>query len=371
MASHHTFLPAGRLLPLAAAACAGILALTSCGNSGAQADASAAGPFPTKGSGTLNLYNWTNYIPPKLVKRFESETGIKVNIDVFESNEQMLAKLQAGGSGYDVVVPSDHMVQQMIKLGLLQQIDAGSFPNGKNIKPEFADDYFDEGRKYTVPYMYGTAGFAYDKTKLSNPPTSWKEFFNPPAAADGKMGLHNDSTEVVGAALRAVGSRPCSETPADYQKVQTLLRSLKPKLKVISSDGTIDRLASGELTLSSIWNGSYHRASVKRKDLEYVYPSEGLTLWQDNLAVPKGAQHVDNAKIFINWMMDPKNMAEASNFTAYDNGITGAEQYMDEALRKDPAITIPADKAALAKPVQPCSQTALDLYDKVWTDFKG
>ncbi|GIH62956.1 extracellular solute-binding protein [Microbispora siamensis] len=369
-----------RLLPLTALLGAGVLALAACGGgstgaaaSGSDSGSSAGGSaaFPAKGSGELNLYNWTDYISPDLLKRFESETGIKVHLDTFESNEGLLAKLQAGGTGYDVIVPSDYMVQQMVQLGLLQEIDTDTFPNGKNIQPEFKDVYFDQGRKFTAPYMHGTTGIAVDEAKVGGKVTSWAEFFNPPAGASGNMGILNDSNEVVAAALRAVGAKPCSETPADYQKVQALLSGVKGKLKVISSDGQIDRMTSGETTLAMMWNGAFHRASVKNKGITWVYPSEGLPLWQDNFAVPKGARNVDNAKIFINWMLDPKNAAEATNFVGYANAVTGSDAYMDKDLAKDPAITPPADKAALAQPVPPCSQTALDLYDKVWTDFKS
>ncbi|GAA2910745.1 extracellular solute-binding protein [Streptosporangium fragile] len=366
-----------RLVPLTTLLAAGVLTLAACGGpagtSGTSGTAAAASPsaFPTKGSGELNLYNWTDYISPDLLKRFETETGIKVNLDTFESNEALLAKLQAGGTGYDVIVPTDYMVQQMIQLGLLQEIGTASFPNGKNIEPAFSDVYFDKGRKYTAPYMYGTTGIAVDEDKIGGKVTSWAEFFNPPAGADGNIGIMNDSNEVVAAALRAVGAKPCSESTADYQKAQTLLAGIKGKLKVISSDGQINRMSSGETTLAMMWNGAFHRAAQKNKGITYVYPAEGLPLWQDSFAVPRGARNVDNAKIFINWMLDPKNAGEASNFVGYGNGVSGSDAHMDKALAEDPAITPPADKAALAQPVPPCSQTALDLYDKVWTDFKS
>nr|WP_079319997.1 spermidine/putrescine ABC transporter substrate-binding protein [Microbispora sp. GKU 823] len=286
-----------RLLPLTALLGAGVLALAACGGgstgaaaSGSDSGSSAGGSaaFPAKGSGELNLYNWTDYISPDLLKRFESETGIKVHLDTFESNEGLLAKLQAGGTGYDVIVPSDYMVQQMVQLGLLQEIDTDTFPNGKNIQPEFKDVYFDQGRKFTAPYMHGTTGIAVDEAKVGGKVTSWAEFFNPPAGASGNMGILNDSNEVVAAALRAVGAKPCSETPADYQKVQALLSGVKGKLKVISSDGQIDRMTSGETTLAMMWNGAFHRASVKNKGITWVYPSEGCRCGRTTSPSPRG-----------------------------------------------------------------------------------
>ena len=376
-----------RLGAMLALGVAGVLALAACGgettmgggSAAAEAPASAAAAeggeaaaaeFPTPNGGELNLYNWTDYISPDLLKRFESETGIKVKLDTFDSNETLLAKLQAGGANYDVIVPSDYMVKQMIELGLLQQLAPSSFPNGANIKPEFLDVYFDQGRQYTAPYMYGTTGIAVDPTKTSREVTGWADFFAADNPAKGKVGTLNDQVEVVHAALRAVGSQPCSTNKEDYVKVEKLLADWKPNVAVINSDGVIGRMASGEQTMHMMWNGAFTRSQADKPELQYVYPKEGLNLWQDNFAVPQGAQNVDNAKIFINWMMDPKNIGEATNFVGYDNGITGSSEFMTPELGSNPAVVIPDDKKALAKPTPACPQEAVDLYDQVWTTFK-
>ena len=375
----------GRLLAVTAIGLSA-LALAACGGETTMGGASSAAPaasapagsaeaapaadFPTTGSGELNLYNWTDYIDPAVLKRFESETGIKVNLDNFDSNETLLAKLQAGGANYDVIVPSDYMVKQMIELGLLQQVAPSSFPNGKNIKPEFLSVYFDDGRQYTAPYMYGTTGIAVDPTKVSRPVTSWADFFAADGPAPGKTGTLNDQVEVVHAALRAVGAQPCSTNRDDYVKVEALLKGWKPNVAVINSDGVIGRMASGEQTMHMMWNGAFTRSQADNKNLQYVYPKEGLNLWQDNFAIPVGAQNVDNAKIFINWMMDPKNIGEASNFVGYDNGITGSDASMKPELATNPAVVMPEEAKALAKPTPACPQEAVDLYDQVWTSFK-
>jgi spermidine/putrescine transport system substrate-binding protein len=373
----------GRIGMLLTMGAVGVLALSACGGEttvggGASAEAAApsaaasvaAADFPTPNGGELNLYNWTDYISPELLKRFEAETGIKVNLDNFDSNETMLAKIQAGGANYDIVVPSDYMVKQMIELGLLQQVAPSTFPNGGGIKPEFLDVYFDNGRQYTAPYMYGTTGIAVDPTKVSRPVTSWADFFAADNPAAGKVGTLNDQVEVIHAALRVVGSAPCSTNKADYVKVEELLNGWKPNVAVINSDGVIGRMASGEQTMHMMWNGAFTRSQADNKALEYVYPTEGMNLWQDNFAIPVGAQNVDNAKIFINWMMDPKNIGEATNFVGYDNGITGSAEFMNADLSSNPAVIIPDDKKALAAPIAGCPVEAVDLYDQVWTNFK-
>jgi spermidine/putrescine transport system substrate-binding protein len=332
--------------------------------------AAAAAPA-AKGTGEVNLYNWTDYIDPVVLKDFEKDTGIKVVLSTYDSNETLLGKLQAGGTGYDVIVPSDYMVKQMIELGLLQEVKPGSFENGKNIKPAFLDVYFDKGRNYTAPYMYGTTGINVDTSVVTTPPKSWAEFFAVPKGAEGKLGILNDQVEVIHAALRATGAKPCSENVGDYEKVKTLLAAFKPKVQVINSDGVIDRMGSGEQVMHMQWNGATHRSKLQKKTLTYVYPSDGLTLWQDNFAIPKGAKNVDNAKTFINWMMDPAHIGKATNFVGYDNGITGSDAFFDQALKDDPAVVATPENAALATPVEACSTKAVDLYDKIWTGFKS
>lgn len=373
----------GRLLAATAVLGLGALALAACGGEttmggGAQSPApaatvdegAAATDFPTPNGGEVNLFNWTDYISPDLLKRFEQETGIKVNLDNFDSNETMLAKLQAGGANYDVIVPSDYMVKQMIELGLLQQVAPSSFPNGANIKPEFLDVYFDQGRQYTAPYMYGTTGIAFDPTKTSRPIEAWADFFAADNPAPGKVGTLNDQVEVIHAALRAVGSQPCSTNREDYVEVEALLKGWKPNVAVINSDGVIGRMASGEQLAHMMWNGAFTRAQADNSNLEYVYPVEGLNLWQDNFAIPAGATNLDNAKIFINWMMDPKNIAEATNFVGYDNGITGSAAFMTPDLAGNPAVVIPDELKVRATPTEACTQDAVDLYDQVWTSFR-
>lgn len=330
----------------------------------------AASDFPQPNGGSVSLYNWTDYIDPEVLKKFEAETGITVTLDNFDSNETLLARLQAGGAAYDVIVPSDYMVDQMIQLGLLQEADPAAFPNGQFIKPEFMDVYFDPGRKYSAPYMYGTTGIAYDPTKTGGDITSWTQFFEADGPASGQIGTLNDQVEVVHAALRAVGSEPCSTVRDDYVKVEELLNKWKPGVAVINSDGVIGRMASGEQTMHMMWNGAFTRAEADNPNLKYAYPEEGITLWSDNFAIPVGAQNVDNAKIFINWMMDPKNIGEATNFVGYDNGITGSDQYMSPELGKNDAVVIPDQFKALAQPVPGCSLEAIDLYDQVWTSFR-
>jgi len=360
---------------VAALAAASALLLSACGGEttatdGTSAPASApAEEFPTTGSGVVNVYNWTDYIDPEELKRFTAETGIEVILDTYDSNETLLAKLQSGATGYDVIVPSDYMVAQMVELGLLQDVGVSSFPNGGNIKDNLVDVYWDSGRNYSAPWMYGTTGIACNfaaEPECANI-KSWKDYFT---ADLDKMDSLKDQVEVVSAALRATGVGKddlCTTDKAKYLAAEELLAGFKPD--VIESDGGIERVTAGTSNVRHAWNGSTHRMTVENPDVQYIYPSEGLNLWADNLAIPVGAPNLDNAKIFINWMMDPKSAALQSNFSGYDNGIKGSDAFMDESLKTDPAVVVPADKQALISTLPNCGEEARELYTQVFTTW--
>ncbi|MCI1636060.1 extracellular solute-binding protein [Bifidobacterium sp.] len=342
------------------------------GNDSASDDSSAVAFTPAT-SGELHIYTWSDYYPDDLLKSFEEDTGIKTTIDYYESNEVLMSKLQAtSGSGYDVVVPSDYAVELLADEGLLQQINALDLPNGKNIEDDFRQVYFDKGRKYSAPYLYGTTGYMYDSSLLAageTAPDSWKDYFTSDAAWNASPGIFNDQTDGVNAALRASGGEPCSTDPTELQAAQDLLTEYKKKVQNISSDSVIDRLISGENSVAMIWNGAGHRVSEQKSSMDYVYPSEGMSSYQDNWAVPSGAENVQQALTFINWMMEPENIAAAANYQGYDAGITGVDELLDDSLRNDPAVSPPDD--AKIELVPTCSNEAINNYTKIWESFKS
>ena len=321
--------------------------------------------------GEVNLYNWTDYISEDLLARFSQETGIKVNLSNYDSNETMLATLAAGGTGYDVIVPSDYIIPLLIEQDLIQPIEAHAMENAAHIDPAFLNPYFDVGRVYTAPYLYGTTGLAVDTSQVPVPPTSWAEFFAVPEGSHGSIGMMNDQVEVIHAVLRAVGAEPCSTDPADYARGEELLDDFKPAVSVINSDGIIERMAAGENSIHMEWNGAAYRSSLENSNLVYVYPSDGLTLWQDNFAVPTGAPNFEQALVFINWMMDPANIAEATNWNAYGNAIVGSDAYVDAELASSPMVVPGSQELSYAAPVESCPIEAIDLYDRLWTSFRS
>ena len=337
----------------------------------ASGDTQATGASEEQIGGEVNLYNWTDYISEDLLNRFTEETGIAVNLSNYDSNETMLATLAAGGTGYDVIVPSDYIIPTLIEQDLIQPIDAFAMENASKIDPAFLDPYFDDGRVYTAPYLYGTTGLAVDTSQVPDPPDSWAEFFAVAEGSDGSIGMMNDQVEVIHAVLRAVGTAPCSTDPADYARAEELLDEFKPSVSVINSDGIIERMAAGENSIHMEWNGAAYRSWLENPSLVYVYPSDGLTLWQDNFAVPSGAPNLEQAKVFINWMLDPRNIAEATNWNAYGNAIVGSDAFVDPDLASSPMVVPGPEQLAFAAPVESCSIEAIDLYDRLWTSFRS
>lgn len=325
-----------------------------------------------KAEGELFLYNWLNYFPPELLERFEAETGIAVKLNVYDSNETMLASLRTGAVGHDVVVPSDRMVAIMIDEGLVERIDAASMANFAYVTAPHHAPPGDPERAYSAPYLWGTTGFAYDSAKVNGElEESWGEVFEPRPELAGKIAMLDDEVEVWDAAAYYAGASRCTEDPAEARLILDVLEAQEPKVATYRSDGTIDRMATGEVVLHMQWNGASHRTRQTLPTVTYVYPKEGLTYWADSFVVPKGAPNLENAKTFINWMMAPRNAATASNYTGYMSAISGAEEFMDRALKENPAINMPARYADRLRPNESCSAESRELRGNVWARLRG
>lgn len=320
----------------------------------------------------LYFYNWTDYYPVELLAKFEAETGIKVTLDGFDSNETLISKLQAGGAGYDVIVPSDYIIPGLIKDGLIQKIDTTAMPNYQYMKDTFRNPDFDPTQEYTAPYLWGTTGIAYDSAQVPGGvlEDSWKSYFAPPKELEGKIAALNTASDEILAASLYLGIPQCTESNDDAKRILELLEAQKPKLKLYSSDTTVDRMAGGEVAMHHLWNGATARAHAQRDTIRFIYPKEGIPMFRDNFAVPTGAPHPENAKTFINWMMAPENAAAVSNQIAYANAIK-SDEFMDPKWMATEAINMPEEFADRLVPTQDCSPAARELQDKIWTRLKG
>lgn len=324
------------------------------------------------------LFDWADYFPPALAQKFEAETGIRIVTEVYRSNEELLALLTSRAGNYDVVVPSDYMVKILIEEALLQPVDAPTMPNFAHVQAPFDDPWYDPGRRYTVPNMHGTSGFVYDPRQVVGGvlEESWTEFFEPRPELVGKVVALDDQRELYQAAAHFLGIDPCTEDPAEAQRILDALIAQKPRLAFYTT-GTApnveDPLAEavamingGEIAVAQGWDGGARLMRRAVPELAYVVPREGATVWQDAYAIPRGAWNVENARTFLDWIMRPDNIAAVSNFSGYTNGIAGSDRFMDADIAADQRATLDPKIIARLKPAQVCSEAARDLNDKVW-----
>lgn len=315
--------------------------------------------------GDLFIYNWTDYTAPELIEKFEAETGISVSIDTYDSNETLLAKLQAGGTGYDIVVPGQGFVPILIEEDLLLPINGPELLGYENITEQFKDPEWDPGNAYTIPWQWGTTSFTVNTDVFEGDLNSYDVLFQPPEELQGKVGMFRSAEEAIFQAQIALGVPQCSEDPAEMTKVLDLMKAQKPYVLTYSSTGILERLVSGDVLISQNWNGYSMRSRMEKPSLEYAYPPEGVPAWVDSLAVPRGSENYENAISFLEFMLRPENIALQSNFAGYANGVTGSEGYMAEDLIGQPELSAPADVPLIFG--KTCSPEAVDLRNLVWT----
>ena len=319
-------------------------------------------------AGELAIYNWFDYLPQSLIDKFSKEHDVKVTMDTYDSNETLLARLKAGVKGYDVAVPGDYMVQILIEEGLLEKTEPNSLPNFKHMKPELIDVYFDPGRHYSVPYQFGTTSFMVDTAVYGGDINTLDIIFNPPAELKGRINMLKDVNDVLNAGLRYLGHPRCNDNPEHLKALNKLMTESKGNWLSFNSDGAKEVLTTGDAAAGMIWNGFGMRARDERGSLKYAYPKEGFTAWMDNIVVLKGAPNLENAKAFQNFMMDPVNAAELTNFAQYTAGVMGTEPHLKPELASAHELNIPAD-APQPEFVPPCSEKVVRLYDKIWTNL--
>ncbi len=371
------------LVALFAAACAPAATPTAAPPPPAAPADTVAAPQPTEApaqpavptSKELNLYGWSDYVPQQLLDDFTAKYGIKVNYDTYSSNEEMLAKLQAGASGYDLVIPSDYTVDIMVKQGMLETLDMAQIPNFANLDPRFLNQYYDPGNKYSVPYQWGTTALAYDKTRVPSEPKSWSDLWDP--KYKNRLVLLDDSREVPGMALQVLGFDKNSTDPAQLDQAKAKLIALKPNILLFNSDDPETALITGEAWAGLVYNGNASLARAEDQNIEYICPTEGCGLWFDNLAIPKDAPHADAAMAFMNFMLEPAESILITKEFPYSNPNKAALDYLkaNDAAAYETymgfAGTNPSqDFLSRAVEVRDVGD-ATGLYDQLWTDFKG
>ncbi|MFP4406449.1 extracellular solute-binding protein [Rhodosalinus sp.] len=315
----------------------------------------------------LQLYNWGNYTSPEMIEKFEEETGIDVTITDYDSNDTALAKIKAGGHGFDMVVPSGTYVPIFIEEGLLMEARPDEMENFEHMAERWRDPEFDPGRRYTVPWQWGTVGLVVDTSVYEGDINTAALFLDPPEELRGTINVIPEMMDVMSIAIYYEGGEQCTQDREVLQKVRDRLLAAKPHWLSIDY-GTIEKYAEGDLSAGLYWNGAALRVRLQNPDYAFGYPQTGYPVWSDNLAILADAENVEEAQTFMNFVMEPENAAMLSNFARYANGIAGSEEYMDEVMANAPEVNVPEELADAGVDSRICPPEAQQIYRAIWTE---
>ena len=335
----------------------------------------------------VNFYNWSDYIDPTVLEDFTKETGIKVRYDTFDSNDTLEAKLLAGKSGYDVVVPTAYFLARQIAAGIFLKLDKSKLPNLVNAWPEIADRLagYDPGNQYAVNYMWGTTGIGYNvkdaRAILGVDATidSWNDVFDPADIAKFKdCGIHllDSSDDIMPAALHYLHLDPNSSDPGDLQKAADLLGKIRPFVRKFHSSEYLNGLATGEICFVVGFSGDIKQAQKRAAEAKggvavgYAIPKEGAQLWFDNLAIPADAPDVAEAHALINYLLKPEVAAKNTNFVSYANGNLASQKFIDQSILDDPTVYPDAATLATLYTITAHDQKTQRLINRLWTRIK-
>ncbi len=372
------------------------LTLVACGGKPpadtATAPAAGAAPGATAAAETdaekvLNVYNWSDYIEESVIPDFEKEYGLKVNYDVFDSNEVLETKLLAGRTGYDIVVPSASFLERQIKAGVFQKLDVSKLDNIGNLDPTYQQRIalHDPGNEHSVNYLWGTSGIGYNEEKVlaampDAPVTSFRMFYDPAVVSKFKdcgVAMLDAPSEVIATALIYLGREANSEKAEDLAAAEALLMKIRPYIRYVNSSKYIDDLANGEICLALGWSGDVFQARDRADEaskgitIKYNIPQEGAVMFFDMLAIPADAPHPKNAHLFINYLLRPEVAAKNTNYVSYASSNSASLPMVDEAVKSDPAIYPSDDVKAKLVPDLAESPEFTRLLTRSWTRFKS
>jgi len=349
-------LTAGAGLPAIAAV------LAACGGKGKEAGAAPLG-VPAALEKELAIYNWSDYIGETTMADFEREFGVRVIYDTYESNEDLIAKLMAGATGYDLVVPSNYAVRVLRELDLLAPVDRSFLTNWSNLAPVFTAQPFDPENRYTVPWQWGMAGLAVRADRLTAVPDSWGVFHDP--AHTGKMTQLDDMRDVIGCWLKYRGHSLNSTDPGELAQAKADALRAKPHLKSYLSAPVKGQLIAGDVWIAQLWNGDTAQAKASEPGIEFVLPKEGSMIYLDSMVIPTGAPHRRAAHEFLNYVLRPEVAAGISRRSGY--GSPNAK-----ALALDPSLLQPPPPEEMRRlEYQEDLAAATGEWDRIWTEIKA
>ncbi len=318
---------------------------------------------------TLNVFNWTTYIADNTIPDFEAACGVSIVYDTYESNEALLARLRGGNPGYDIVVPTDHMVATMINLGLLEPLDMASIPNFANVSEDLKNPSYDPGNVYSVPYQWGTIGVGYDIDKVGGEITSWDQVFS----YNGPVAWLDDPRAMIGIALQILGYDPNTSDPNQVGEARDFLINNGGNVVSIAGDDGQAQLERGDVDITVEYMGDIYQvaADCGCDNIKFALPAEGGNIWVDNLAIPTGAPNKPLAEVFINYILDPQIGADISNYTAFASPNQAAIDagLIDPAYLDSPIIYPPEESRHNLFYILPLPD-AEQYYNDAWDEIK-
>ncbi|MHC8516254.1 ABC transporter substrate-binding protein [Sporosarcina sp. ITBMC105] len=321
------------------------------------------------GKNTITVYNWGEYIDPELLKQFEQETGYKVIYETFDSNEGMMAKIEQGGTAYDISVPSEYMVEMMVEKDLLLPIDYSKIPNIQHIDSYFLNLPFDPGNTYSIPYFWGTVGIAFNPTLLEGQTfESWDNLWDP--SLKQRVILVDGARETVGMGLNSLGYSLNSTNPAELRQAVDKLKTLKSNVKAVIGDEVTQLMINNEAAISLTWSGQAADMMYENEDIDYIVPEEGSNLWFDNIVIPRTSKNIEGAHAFINFMLDPEVAAQNADYVGYSTPNQTALDLMDPEVVLDERFYPDEETRSELEVYKNLGLELLGIYNELFLEFK-
>lgn len=329
--------------------------------------------FPAAGCGkkyksTLTVYNWGDYIDKTVLEDFQKEYNIKVVYEEFATNEDMYAKMKAGGTNYDVAIPSDYMIKRMIDEKMVEKIDYNNVPNAKYIEDRFKKLGFDPKDEYSIPYMWGTVGILYNKKMVKEPITSWKALWDEKYSK--QIFMLDSPRDSIAVALKYLGYSLNTKNPKELEEAKNLLIKQKPLVLAYVGDEVKDKMINNEATMSVVWSGDAVFMMRENPDLDYVVPKEGSNYWFDSLVIPASSKNKANAELFINYMCSTEVALKNAEYIGYATPHGEAKGKLPSDLTSDKRF-YPTQSDLKGSEVFEDLADSLAEYDRVWTEVKS
>lgn len=316
----------------------------------------------------LNIMNWSSYIDPETVPKFEKEFGVRVRYSTYESNEEMLARVSGGNSGWDIVFPTGYILKPMLENDLLAPIDHKLLPNMPQIEPAFQKPYYDPDLKWSTPYMVTAAGIAFNRS-LTPPPSSWADMWNPRLAR--RITMLDDPFDVMGACLKRLGLSINCEDEGALRRAQREEFEQKPLLRAYLNAEVRDQLVSGDVLAAQMWNTTAQQAMDESKNIGFVYPSEGYAVYPDSVVLLRESRHREAAHQFMNFLLRPDIAAANAIAARTTTTNAGARKLLPPGFRDNPTLYPGPDVEARGEWARTLSPATQKLRDRLWTEIKA